>query len=158
MVNGSIPSYNPATRGCTIQCQAFKIAKLSMVPHCEINILLLTVNNDLSTISSTFRSKRLYSTHCMVLYSSMLCCAVQSHPGMDRINTSYFAVLSHNPTWQPCSTSDRGSTAHKQIVRNRHGICPTLIRSNRNRKCVYMLIMGARAFTRVYCRRDDGVW
>ncbi len=112
----------------------------------------------LNSSTNTFKSKRLFSPHSIVLYSSMLCWAVQSHPGTDRINTSYFAVLSHNPTWQPCSTSDRGNTTHEQIGRNRHGICSTLIRSNRiwtcpqtwtHKRCMCMLIISACAFTHI---------
>lgn len=66
-------------------------------------------------------------------HSAPLICtlATQSHPGTAGINTLYFAVLSHNPTWQPCNTSDGGTAALRQFGCNRLGICCPLIRSER---------------------------
>lgn len=114
------------------------------IVNCEITFPLY------STISSTDTSR--CKTAFSIVCCTALCCVLP--PGTKRINTSYFAVLSHNPTWQPYNTSDGGNAAHNQIGCHRNGICSTLIRSNSpqtqiQKKCTCMVIISACTFTHV---------
>lgn len=86
----------------------------------------LTAGMPISPSQSTRLRRAL--PHCAPLICTL---ATQSHPGTAGINTLYFAVLSRNPTWQPCDASDRGGRGSRAIGCNVRGICRALIRSER---------------------------
>lgn len=71
---------------------------------------------------NTFRSMKADSI------AFLLVCAARSWHELDKHLWLCCPLPYSNPTWQPCSPSDRGNTAHNQIGHNRHGICSTLIR------------------------------